>query len=204
MNMHMHMGIIIKRLREQKGMSQEELGALIGVQKAAIQKYESGKVKNIKKDNIKILADYFDVTPSYLLGYREKEKKQNQIPLLGTIAAGLPMFAEQNIEEYLTCDMKMSGEFFALRVKGDSMNAARINPGDIVIIRIQPVVEKGEIAAVRVDGDNATLKRFYQDGQQITLMPQSLNPAHQIQTYDTEKTDIEIYGKAMKGIFIVK
>ncbi|MEI6580230.1 MAG: S24 family peptidase [Eubacteriales bacterium] len=137
----------------------------------------------------------------------EEYKKRGthyQIPLVGTIAAGMPMFAAENIEEYITCDMKARGEYFALRVKGDSMNAARINDGDIVIIRIQPIVENGEIAAVRVDGDTAALKRFYKAGDIVTLVPQSLNSDNKIQTYDTKEVSVEIYGKAIKDIFEVK
>ncbi len=63
------MGAIIKRLRLQKGLTQEELGEIIGVQKSAIRKYESGMVQNMKRSSIKKLADFFEVTPSYLLGY---------------------------------------------------------------------------------------------------------------------------------------
>lgn len=66
-----NMGAIIKQLRLQKGLTQEELGKVIGVQKSAIRKYESGMVQNIKRSSIKKLADFFGVSPSYLLGYED-------------------------------------------------------------------------------------------------------------------------------------
>lgn len=71
----MTMGERLKQLREQKKLTQEEVGAIIGVNKAAIQKYESGKVENIKRSNIKKLADFFNVTPTYLMGWDDAKKE---------------------------------------------------------------------------------------------------------------------------------
>ena len=127
----------------------------------------------------------------------------HRIPILGRIAAGLPLYAEQNIEGYTLTDLNGGAEYFALRVKGDSMNAARIQEGDVLIIRRQEEVENGEVAIVMVGDDDATVKRFYSTGNTVTLMPQSTNPQHQAQMYDLRKTKIKVLGKVVKVEFSV-
>ena len=204
----MTMGEKIKMLRLQKGMSQEELGKKVGVQKAAINKYEKGIVVNLKRSTIASLASALDVTPIYLMGLDEEQLPSNatpldlpsmhRIPILGRIQAGLPLYAEQNIEGYTLTDLNGGAEYFALRVTGDSMNAARIQEGDLLIVRRQEEVENGEIAIVLVDDEDATVKRFYSTKGTVTLMPQSTNPQHQPQIYDLRKTRIKILGKVIK------
>ena len=95
-------------------------------------------------------------------------------------------------------DLNGGQEYFALRVKGDSMNAARICDGDLIIVCKQDVVENGQIAVVMVDGDDATVKRFRQDGNTVTLIPQSYNPAHAPQIYNLKETPIKVIGKVVK------
>ena len=123
----------------------------------------------------------------------------HRIPILGHISAGLPLYAEQHIEGYTYTDLNSGGEYFALRVKGDSMNAVRIFENDILIIRRQPTVENGEIAVVRVGDENATVKRFYNNGDTVTLMPQSNNPEHLPQIYSLKDTKIEVLGKVVRN-----
>ncbi len=122
----------------------------------------------------------------------------HRIPILGRISAGLPLYAEQHIEGYTLTDLNGGAEYFALRVSGDSMNAARIQDGDILIVRRQDEVENGEVAVVMVGDDDATVKRFYATGSTVTLMPQSTNPDHQPQIYDTTKTSIRVIGKVVE------
>lgn len=122
----------------------------------------------------------------------------HRIPILGRISAGLPLYAEQHIEGYTLTDLNGGAEYFALRVAGDSMNAARIQDGDILIVRRQDEVENGEVAVVMVGDDDATVKRFYATGSTVTLMPQSTNPDHQPQIYDTTKTSIRVIGKVVE------
>ena len=157
----------------------------------------------------KKLADYFHVQKSDLI----EDKSQtdlpdgafpynpimHRIPILGTISAGMPLYAEQNIEGYTYTDLNSNGEYFALRVRGDSMNAARIYEGDILVIRKQDVVEDGDIAVVLVDDMEATVKRFYHNNGTVTLMPQSTNPIHTPQIYDTKKVRIKIVGRVMQN-----
>ena len=125
----------------------------------------------------------------------------HRIPILGRISAGLPLYAEQHIEGYTLTDLNGGAEYFALRVSGDSMNAARIQDGDILIVRRQNEVENGEVAVVMVGDDDATVKRFYATGSTVTLMPQSTNPDHQPQIYDTATTSIRVIGRVVKVEF---
>ena len=125
----------------------------------------------------------------------------HRIPILGRISAGLPLYAEQHIEGYTLTDLNGGAEYFALRVAGDSMNAARIQDGDILIVRRQDEVENGEVAVVMGGDDDATVTRFYATGSTVTLMPQSTNPDHQPQIYDTTKTSIRVIGRVVKVEF---
>jgi len=101
-----------------------------------------------------------------------KNKKQlNSIPILGTIAAGTPILAEQNIEDYFNLDNRVKVDF-ALKVKGDSMVGAGIFPGDLVFIKKQNTLENGEIGAVLIENE-ATLKKFYKKGDTIILQPEN-------------------------------
>ena len=121
----------------------------------------------------------------------------NKIPILGRVAAGIPIYAEQNIEGYTYAQLPEGGKYFGLRVKGDSMTAAKIFDGDIIIVREQQIVENGEIAVVAVNGDEATVKKFYREGNIVTLTPNSFNPEHQAQIYNTEKTEVHVIGRVM-------
>lgn len=125
----------------------------------------------------------------------------HRIPILGRISAGMPLYAEQHIEGYTLTDLNGGAEYFALRVSGDSMNAARIQDGDVLIVRRQDEVENGEVAVVMVGDEDATVKRFYATGSTVTLMPQSTNPEHQPQIYDTSKTKIRVIGRVVKVEF---
>ena len=122
-----------------------------------------------------------------------------RIPILGQIRAGLPLYADEHIEGYTYTELNGGAEYFGLRVTGDSMNAAHINLGDILIVRRQNTVENGEIAVVLVDNEAATVKRFYQEGHTVTLVPQSNNPDHRPQLYDIRKTPIRILGKVVRN-----
>ncbi len=197
----MNTGNYIKRLRTQAGYSQEELGHLLGVQRAAVQKWECGTVKNLKKDTIKKLAEIFSVPTSNFI---EDEflsydniitfPKMNRIPLLGTIACGTPILANENLDGEVTVPEDINADF-ALRCKGDSMIDARIMNDDIVYIRQQPTVENGEIAAVLIN-EEATLKRVYISNNTVTLV--ACNSKYQPFVYSGEELNqIRILGKAV-------
>ncbi len=197
----MKTGNYIKKLRNEAGLSQEELGKQVGVQRAAVQKWESGMVKNLKKETIKKLSEFFNVPASNfiddeILSYDNiiSFPKMNRVPLVGTIACGTPLLANQNLEGEVTVPEDVNADF-ALRCKGDSMIDARIMNGDIVYIRQQPTVENGEIAAVLID-EEATLKRVYISNDTLTLV--ACNSKYQPFVYSGKELEqIRILGKAV-------
>ena len=179
--------------------------------------FGNGYIAGLKKgvfpaNRLSSIASYLHVTPDYLMTGDDPmpEKKLDQpeiipyapthrIPILGRISAGLPLYAEEHIEGYTYTELNGGAEYFALQVSGDSMNAARIQEGDTLIVRRQDVVENGELAVVIVGDDEATVKRFYKSGSIVTLMPQSTNPSHQPQIYDTKQISIRIVGLVVKN-----
>lgn len=207
----MKIGDKIRMLRKRKGLTQTELGEKLGVKTNAVSKWECGRVEDIPMSKVKAMSVLFDVTPSFLIDDEQLPSNAtpldvqsfHRIPILGRIAAGLPLYAEQHIEGYTLTDLNGGAEYFALRVKGDSMNAARIQEGDVLIVRRQEEVENGEVAIVMVGDDDATVKRFYSAGNTVTLMPQSTNPQHQAQIYDLRKTKVKVLGKVVKVEFSV-
>ena len=202
-------------LRKRKGLSQQELANTLKISRSAIGMYETGK-REPDLETLEVFADFYNVDMNTLTGKAPIKEQTNKlpdnadpvdfshlkrIPILGRIAAGAPIYAEENIEGYTFTDLNGGAEYFALRVRGDSMNAARIFDGDIVIIRRQDIVENGEIAAVLIDDQDATLKRFSRSGNIVTLMPQSTNPKHKPFVYDLKETNVQILGLVVKVEF---
>lgn len=203
----MDANIRIKKRRIELGLTMLQVAEMVGVSEATISRWESGDIANMKRDKIKKLAEALKVSFSYIMDDDTNEFDKvgtpynpmvHKIPVLGYISAGLPIYADEHIIDYTYTDLNGGAEYFALKVKGDSMNAAQINDGNTVIVRVQPTVENGEIAVVRVNGDEATVKRFKKDGDEVQLIPQSYNPEHSIQSYNLKKTRIEVVGKVVE------
>lgn len=201
---------VIKRLRIERGITQEQLASMLKVSRSTIGMYETGS-REPDFETCEAIADIFNVDMDYLLGRSIFERKDpvlpsnaipigpgQQIPVLGSVRCGQPMYAEGNIDGYVPYIGNSGETYFALRAVGDSMNAAGINEGDLVIVRQQDSVDPNTIAVVCVNGDEATLKRFRQEGNTVFLMPQSTNPEHQVQVYDITKTPIHIIGRVME------
>ena len=200
----------IKSRRTELGLTVEELAHKMGYKdKSSISKIENGKA-DIPQSKIAAFADALQTTPAYLMGWEEQPEpkkptippgfepmpKMKKIPLIGSIACGEPITAEQNIEkmvdvpENIRCD-------FSLTCHGDSMVDAGIHDKDVVYIRIQPEVENGEIAAVIIN-DEATLKRVYFDRKQARLQLVAENPAYPPLVYVGEELEtVHILGKAI-------
>lgn len=209
-------GEIIRSLRQRKGLSQEDLGKLVGVKRAAINKYETGLVVNLRRDMIQKLANALNTTPTVIMGWEdedgnilnlpsnlEKMPSMNQVPLVGQIACGTPILAEENITDYIDLPAHIRADF-ALTCKGDSMIGAGIQDGDVVYIRQQPEVENGQIAAVIVgDNSEATLKRFYRIGDTVTLNPENPTIAPMVFVGD-EMNNIRIVGRAVAYTHVLK
>ena len=198
----------IKSRRTELGLTVEELAHKMGYKdKSSISKIENGKA-DIPQSKIAAFADALQTTPAYLMGWEEQPEpkkptippgfepmpKMKKIPLIGAIACGEPITAEQNIEKMVDVQENIRCDF-SLTCHGDSMVDAGIHDKDVVYIRIQPEVENGEIAAVRIDGE-ATLKRVYYNPGTLTLMP--ANPAYAPMIYTgPQLEEVHIEGKAV-------
>lgn len=199
----MTMGERIKILRIQHGLTQEELGQKVGVQKSAIYKYEAGLVVNLKRSMIEKLALALGVKPSYLMGLSDEETtippgfqpmpEMASVPRVGRIACGQPILAEENIETHDSIPASWRADFTLLCV-GDSMEP-KIKDGDLVAVRKQDEVENGEIAAVRIDNE-ATLKRVYLSPGRMVLQPENTAYTPIILVGDELQT-VHIEGKAV-------
>lgn len=185
----------IKQRRIQLGLNVNDVAEELGISRATLYRYESHEIEKLPISIIEPLAEILQITPTELMGWnRFNSDRDNIIPLLGNIACGLPITAEENIEDYIAAPIGCNANF-ALRCKGDSMINARICDGDIVFIRSQPDCENGEIAAVLI-GDEATLKRVYKYPDAITLMPE--NSSYPPLVYRNEELNtIKILGKAV-------
>ena len=172
--------------RKELGLSQEELAQRMGYRsKSSITKLEKG-VNDLPQAKLEELAAALETTPAYLLGLDapcpppgfEPLPAMVRVPLIGSIACGTPITAEQNIERYIGVPAAWRADF-ALTCHGDSMSPT-ICDGDIVCIRCQPEVEQGQIAAVRI-GSEATLKHFHRQGSTVMLIADNaavLRPRH--------------------------
>ena len=172
----------IKMLRKEHNLTQEELGAKIGVQKAAIQKYEKGTVKNIKRDSLIKLAQCLDTSPEYLLGWEDMPNNVEvadtsnyvNIPIIGRVAAGLSCFA------------------VFLRVVGDSMYPLFME-GDLVLVRCQSSVDSGSYAVVMIDEEDGVVKKIVYGPDFIEL--HSINPMYPVRRFENEDvTRIRVFG----------
>ena len=209
-----------QRLREGldlRGMKQIELATRSGISKYSISHYLKGDWEG-KQDAVYELARALNVSEAWLMGYdvpaeRSAPKvsvqldkkptippgfmplpKMRKVPLIGAIACGDPITAIQNREGDVNAPVDMRCDF-ALKCQGESMIGAGIHDGDVVYIRIQPEVENGEIAAVRI-GEEATLKRVYLHNDYIELRPE--NPAFEsIIRRREEMNDVQISGEAV-------
>jgi repressor LexA len=196
----------LNRLLDKNGKSQADLATYMKTTASTVSDWCNGK-KYPRVDKMQKLADYFGVLKSDLTEEYKNElipieyNPTHKIPVLGRISAGLPLYAEEHIEGYIYTELNGGNEYFGLRVVGDSMTAARICEGDIIIVRQQEQVEDGEIAVVMVDDNDATVKRFHRNGRTVTLTPQSYNPVHQVQVYDLKQTHIRIIGKVIRVVY---
>ncbi len=187
----------LKECMEKADIRPSELSKVTGIDKSSISRYLKGDYVP-KQLKITALADALHVNAGWLLTGVAQQEDTNysslkniiplevkKVPLLGTIAAGEPVLCDEHIELMLPCDSNVHADF-ALRVHGDSMIDVNYFDGDIVFIHQQPVVEDGQIAAVRID-DSATLKRFYKIPGGCMLL--SENPNYKPMTFTADNCD---------------
>lgn len=197
---------LLERLKDEKNISISELARRVGMAKSAVSRYFN-RTREFPLNRVDDFAKALNVRPEYILGI-DFVKPSNvkflekivSIPVLGSIAAGKPILAEQNIDEYIpvVSSSVPSGDLICLNIKGDSMSPGIPNNSQ-VIIRLQPEVEDGEIAAVLVNGDTeATLKRIKKQNGMMMLLPDNPEYAPIIVTKDFPA---RIIGKAVQVIY---
>lgn len=208
----MSLSDVLKKRRAELGYTLLEIADKMGVSEATVQRWESGNIKSLRHGRIAQLAEILDVSPASLMGWDVSSNdipkgfmplpKTVKRPRLGVISCGNPINSEENFDgyddvpEHINCD-------FTLKCEGNSMTGARINDGDIVYIRQQPMVENGQIAAVLVDGCEKLLKRVYINDDSIIL--QAENPAYPPKVFSKEDMNrVSIIGKAVGFFSIIK
>lgn len=192
----------IKDLRKEKGYTQAHLAKMLGVARSTVSMWESSP-QEPDNETLGKIADVFGVSTDYLLGRTDvplAKRKGRQIPVLGEVAAGIPIDAIEDILDYEEIDEEMArtGEFFGLRIKGRSMEP-RMLEGDIVIVRQQETAETGDTVVVLVNGDSATVKKIKIGPAGMTLMP--TNPTYDPMFYTKEEVEqlpVRIIGKVME------
>ena len=190
----------IKSAREDLKLTKRELANRIGVHESSINKYEKGLV-DIPLSKISELSRVLNVTEAYLMGWEDEQKLQGlKIPVLGTVAAGIPISAVEDILDYeeVPQSWENQGEFFALKIKGDSMEP-RMESGDVVIVKQQPDANSGDTVIVLVNGDDATCKKLQKTDNGIMLV--STNPKYPPMFYSTEDIQtkpVVILGKVVE------
>ena len=187
------------RLCVAHGLKPNTLAKKLDIPSASVTNWKNGRIP--RQSTLMKIADYFGVTVSDLLDESGKTPKRGvRIPVYGQIAAGLPMEAVEDIIDYeeIPAEMARGGEYFALQIKGNSMEP-RMFTGDIVIIRKQPDCESGQVCAVMIGGDEATLKRVIKRPGGITLV--SFNPSYpprNIPNKEIEALPVSILGVAVE------
>lgn len=177
----MDTGDIIKKLRKEHKLTQEDLGAIIGVQKSAIAKYENGRVENLKRSTIEKLANYFNVSPSYILGIQEgvdinlpTPEVTRTINIYEPLSCGNGLFVDDNLMTTMSIPESMLPKgkkvLFGQYASGDSMVNKGINDGDLLIFSKEECVS-GDVGCFCIDENMATCKTLRIVGQQIMLMP---------------------------------
>ena len=200
---------IVKRIKTRRlelEYSFQDLANKTNMSKSTLQRYETGAIKNLPLDKLEVLASALQTTPAYLMGWEDTteepapKRKGIVIPVLGHVAAGIPIEMIEDIidTEEIPEDMAKHGEFFALKIKGDSMTPS-INNSDVVIVRQQEDAENGDIVIATVNGNDAVCKRLkkYSDG--LSLI--SLNPAYEplyFNTSEIQGTPVKIIGKVVE------
>lgn len=192
----------IKELRSAGNVKQSDLAAAIQVSQAALSGYETEKFQ-ADIDTYKRIAAFFDVSLDYLLGVTSNKVSDAghiRIPVLGDVAAGIPIEAITDIVDYEEIDAALArtGDFFGLRIKGDSMEP-RMKEGDVVIVRQQDTAETGDTVVVLVNGDSATVKKIKYRPDGITLI--STNPAYDPMIYsaaEVEQLPVRVIGRVVE------
>lgn len=209
----MTVGERLKARRKELGLSAEKVAEKLGLSPSTIYRYENGEINQMGIDKLGPIAEAVRTTPAYLMGWEDDpENKRSSLPsnsipynsahkapILGSIPAGYPVLALEDIEGYADIPYSDEENYFFLRVSGESMKNAGIHTGDLVLIRHQCCAEDGQVVAARVNGDESTLKRYKRQGDSVLLLPE--NPEYEpriVPARDFETGDAQIIGVALE------
>lgn len=200
---------ILSQRRKELNMTMKQVADKVGVSEGTISRWESGKIADMRRDKIMAYAQALNISPAIIMGWDNVDSSSTsesihtgkRIPVLGSVAAGIPIDAIEDVLDWedISEDMAKTGEFFGLRIKGDSMQP-RIVEGDIVIVRQQPDADSGDVVIVQVNGDKATCKRLAKYSSGISLI--SFNPAYEPMNYTNEQIErlpVTIIGKVVEN-----
>lgn len=193
----------LKILRESKKLTQQELADKLNLSRVRYNNYETGK-RNPDYEVLQLIANFYDVSIDYLLGKTESTPKKGiKIPVLGKVAAGIPIEAIENYDsdewEEIPINLAKCGEYFALKIKGESMEP-KFSNGDVVIVKKQDDIESGEIGVVIVNGCDATVKKIVKQSNGIMLVA-SNNEVYPPKFFDRESIEnlpVKIIGKVVE------
>ena len=193
----------LKNVMDKKEISPAELSRLSGITPSSISDYLTGKYEP-KQDKIDLIARALNISPAWLMGYdseRSTRKKGTRIPVLGRVAAGIPIEAITDVDDWeeIPESMAKTGEYFALRITGNSMEP-RMLDGDVVIVKRQSDVDSGDVAVVLVNGNDATVKQITKSETGLTLIGWNL-AAYTPRTYNKEECrelPVSILGKVVE------
>ena len=189
----------LKYLRKREGKTQADVAAAMGVTRTTYNKWENGR-NEPSLDIVARLAEYFGETVDFLTGKVTPPTKLIRVPVLGNVAAGIPISAVTDIIDYEEVDEHLAGagELFGLRIRGQSMEP-RIMDGDIVIVRQQQAANNGDTCVVLVNGEEATVKRIKKEAAGLWLLPN--NPSYEPMFFtaaEVEQLPVRIIGKVVE------
>lgn len=200
----------LKEYRDKYKLTLQDVSEKTGIPSQTLNRYELGQ-RIPKIDTAVKIAEALRINPLWLQGYDASEQETplpanaipyheiHMAPIVGAIPAGYPALAFEDVEGYASIQYPDEENYFFLRVNGDSMINAGIQTGDLVLIRKQDCAEDGQIVAARVNGDEATLKRFKQQGDTVLLLPE--NPSYEpriVSVKEFEMGDAQIIGVAVE------
>lgn len=195
----------IKALRKEMHLTQEDIGKALGIQKAAVQKYEKGTVKNIKHENLIKLAKLLNTTPEYILGWElppnlhpVNNDEFVNIPVLAKVSAGMGCLADSinncaiDYESVQRSSIISGEQYVFLKVEGDSMYPIFLE-GDLVLVRCQSSVDSGSYAVVTINGEDGVIKKIVYGENFIEL--HSINPMYPVRRFENEEVlNVRVFG----------
>ena len=206
----MEINEILKNRRIELNLTQLDVAKAVGVSEATVSRWESGNIANMKRSRIAALAQILQIKPGVIMGLEGENESKNEnistiekgikIPILGSVRAGIPLEAIEDIVDYEEIPevMARNGEYFGLLVKGDSMSPVFVD-GDTVIVRKQESADTGDSVIAMINGDEATIKRLNRTEDGIILIPN--NPQYLPMTYSNDQIKtlpVRILGKVVE------